>query len=183
MFSECEALEHIDIPNSVEIIGNYAFSKCINLKEIIIPDNVREIGEYAFNKCVNLKKIIISDNVRKIGNHAFYFCDAVEFVSRPNTGIEIGSLAFTFIDTLADRRISGNRLELRFPGHASEPENVPVTSKNGDNDYVADRRKERDKILEQINKLQKEKEQLRGLLAFFRRRQIDEQIRILKQKL
>ena len=48
MAFEVNSLENITIPNSVTIIGAWAFSDCKNLSNITIPKSVTEIGNYAF---------------------------------------------------------------------------------------------------------------------------------------
>lgn len=88
-------LAHIDIPNTVESIGEMAFSgarledltipksvkeikrKAFHLhhiKDLTIPGNVRTIGESAFEgtfKALTLEKLTIEEGVEDIGKHAF----------------------------------------------------------------------------------------------------------------
>lgn len=53
-FENCETLETVTIPNSVEEIGTAAFKNCINLEAAVIPDSVEEIADDAFVGCNNL---------------------------------------------------------------------------------------------------------------------------------
>ena len=46
-----------EIPNSVTIIGNYAFNSCRSLTNITIPEGVTSIGDLAFCSCSNLTSI------------------------------------------------------------------------------------------------------------------------------
>ena len=46
-----------EIPNSVTIIGNYAFFLCSSLTNITIPEGVTSIGDCAFCSCSNLTSI------------------------------------------------------------------------------------------------------------------------------
>ena len=62
------------MPDSVEIIGDYAFENCKSLISIVIGDNVGEIGIGAFSGCSSLISIIIGDNVNTIGEGAFNSC-------------------------------------------------------------------------------------------------------------
>lgn len=45
-FYECENLQTIEIPNSVELIEEYSFFGCNSLTSITIPDSVETIGNY-----------------------------------------------------------------------------------------------------------------------------------------
>lgn len=59
-FYDVEEVSSINIPNTVEYIGKYAFYNC-RLTEIAIPSSVTHIGDYAF-KCPDLKSVIL-DNI------------------------------------------------------------------------------------------------------------------------
>ena len=58
-FYDVEEVSSINIPNTVEYIGKYAFYNC-RLTEIAIPSSVTHIGDYAF-KCSELKSVILDD--------------------------------------------------------------------------------------------------------------------------
>ena len=67
----------IDIPESVRIIGAYAFSNCLNVTEIMIPDQVTMIGWDAFFGCEKATSIVIGKGVEGISEQAFAMCDSV----------------------------------------------------------------------------------------------------------
>jgi hypothetical protein len=56
-FSRCTSLEHINLPESITHISEYAFYNCKNLKSIIVPKSIETIDEYAFHGCENLELI------------------------------------------------------------------------------------------------------------------------------
>ena len=58
----CSDLTSIIIPDSVTIIGRYAFCNCTSLTDIVIPDSVTSIGQYAFLDCASLTEIIVDSN-------------------------------------------------------------------------------------------------------------------------
>lgn len=62
----------IDLPNSIEYIGEYAFSYCYNLKSITIPESVKTIGDCAFFGSNQLEDITVSSGITSIGNNALY---------------------------------------------------------------------------------------------------------------
>ena len=71
-FENCwDFLQHVTIPDSVSVIGDYAFSGCNNLTSVEIPDSVTYIGAHAFENCSSLETVILSNNLEKIGDNAF----------------------------------------------------------------------------------------------------------------
>lgn len=62
----------IELPDCVEMIGDYAFSKCCNLKEIKLPKALTYIGDHSFLGATSLERIIGGELVNHIGNSAFY---------------------------------------------------------------------------------------------------------------
>lgn len=63
-FNQCYKLEHIDIPESVKVIDERAFQNCNLLEHIEIPASVFSIEEGVFSGCKNLSSIKVSkDNL------------------------------------------------------------------------------------------------------------------------
>ena len=54
-------IKNIAIPNSVTIIGEYAFGGCSGLMSVTIPNSVTSIGGYAFAGCSGLENVTIND--------------------------------------------------------------------------------------------------------------------------
>ena len=67
------------IPESVEIINDYAFDNYDNLTSVTIGDSVTTIGEYAFSRCNNLESVTIGDSATMIESSAFSGCDKLQF--------------------------------------------------------------------------------------------------------
>ena len=59
----------MDLPNSLEAIGNEAF-KGSGLKKVIIPDKVTEIGREAFLQCKQLEEVVFPNHLVSIGKSA-----------------------------------------------------------------------------------------------------------------
>lgn len=90
-FDGCEQM-YIDnnIPDTVTVIGPYAFNNCINFKCI---DNDKEeqialnlgdisyIREHTFNNCRSLTKVNINNKINRIGHYAFAECLKLKTVS------------------------------------------------------------------------------------------------------
>lgn len=61
----------IKIPDTVEIIEEFAFYRCVNLNNITFGKSVISIGESAFADCGNFEQIIFPDSLFKISSKAF----------------------------------------------------------------------------------------------------------------
>ena len=66
MFSWCESLAEITIPENVKSIGDMSFSLCESLSDITLPESVSVIGSGAFLDCTSLKKVTIENPNCKI---------------------------------------------------------------------------------------------------------------------
>ena len=74
----------IPIPNTVNRIQNRAFKES-NLEEIEIPGTVETIGDYAFQNCKSLKKVVINKGVKKLGIYIFDGCNSLNELFLPST--------------------------------------------------------------------------------------------------
>lgn len=82
-FSECQ-ISSITLPDSLEVIEDYAFESCHNLEKVNFGNGIgiRDIGYYIMNShsyinlfydCDNLKNIVLPRQVRRIGYGAFAY--------------------------------------------------------------------------------------------------------------
>jgi len=74
-------------------IAGMAFDSCTNLSSITMPNTVSVIGDYAFYYC-NITSITLSSSLTDIGNYAFYATD-IEYINIPDTTTYIGGYAFS----------------------------------------------------------------------------------------
>lgn len=81
------------IPQSVNIISDYAFSGCMDISNMTIPLGVITIGKGAFWGC-GLTDLDIPISVTSIGERAFQQCSALKSISIPLSVKNIGSYAF-----------------------------------------------------------------------------------------
>lgn len=84
----------INIPSSVQYIGEYAFYQCAELTSVVFGENISTIGNYAFSHCVSLDDIELPENLKIIGNNAFQNCISISSIYIPSSVIEIGQWAF-----------------------------------------------------------------------------------------
>ena len=55
MFAGCESLRVVNLPETLNRIGDYAFDGCFLMKDITIPDKVDYLGENSFTNCESLE--------------------------------------------------------------------------------------------------------------------------------
>ena len=91
-FSDCTALTSIEIPASVETIGNTAFSDCSSLATVTFEkgSRLKTIGNNAYYRCSSLTSIEIPASVETIEATAFKRCSKLTTIT-----FEKGSLLKT----------------------------------------------------------------------------------------
>ena len=98
------------VPDSVTVIGDYAFAYCDSLTSITIPDSVTSIGDRAFSNCTSLTSITIGSGLTNVGHCAFDFCKSLTNVYYKGSeadwaAISIGAM---FNDKLTGANITYN---------------------------------------------------------------------------
>lgn len=89
-----KSLTSVTIPESVTVIGVYAFRGYANLTSVTIPEGVTKIGDSAFKDCKGLQSMIIPVGVAEIGYNAFEDCANLTSVALPRS---IRKIWFSFL--------------------------------------------------------------------------------------
>ncbi len=115
VFSGCKNLRQINIPSRVSHFGKRVFDGCSSLKNITIPVSLEVIKEYTFNECASLKNVTIPKNIKEIRDHAFYGCSSLNELVIPEGVILLGDNALGACKRLKEitlpqsiREIGGN---------------------------------------------------------------------------
>ena len=115
-FAGAKYLESVELPPSIETIGNGAFCESTlksisipvgNLTElgngvfgqtlirsVVLPPTIKKIGNQAFADCMDLLSVVIGEGTDEIGSGTFLNCINLETVSLPSSMRIIGDSAF-----------------------------------------------------------------------------------------
>ena len=103
-FSGCVSLSTLDLPDTVEEIGNAAFF-LNGFKSIVLPSSLRSLSDGLFKRCEQLASITFNKSLTSVGNNVFHDCGALTFVDMSNTEVEsIGMEVFYDCDKLETLR-------------------------------------------------------------------------------
>lgn len=77
----------------VEGVSKEAFAHK-RLKSIVLPDSVKVIGAFAFRYCDSLESVTMPTNLIKIDANAFQYCHSLEDIALPDTLESIDTATF-----------------------------------------------------------------------------------------
>ncbi|MBR3134374.1 MAG: leucine-rich repeat domain-containing protein [Clostridia bacterium] len=104
----CLSIEDIEIPNTIETIGQEVFSGCNKLKSIDIKENVREIGRYSFSGCSSLTEVNLPSSLKEISEGMFNRCSNLETIEIPKSVEVIRHRAFIYCENLKNVELPDN---------------------------------------------------------------------------
>ncbi len=109
-FSGATGLFTVEIPETVLLVGNYAFENCYGLNTVCFDSNTVStgteiIGEGAFSNCYGLENINFPVGLKTIGDKAFINCSAVNEIDIPYGVEAIGGEAFKNCSSLTSINI------------------------------------------------------------------------------
>ena len=105
-FQQCMSLKRIKFGQHLKTIEESCFSRCDSLMEVEIPPSVQFIGQYAFYAS-GLEDVIFHNGMQYIENNAFCSCHIHE-VQLPGSVQRIGAKAFYGVaSVLTERYIPG----------------------------------------------------------------------------
>jgi len=86
-------LRHVNIPEGLSIINEYAFIDC-GAYTYTLPSTLTNIMEGAFYQNRNLSSIQFPEALVQIAEYAFYRCSSLPYVHIPDNVLQIGRYAF-----------------------------------------------------------------------------------------
>ena len=106
-FEGCVSLRSVTIGEHVVGIGYGAFSYCSSLTSITIPAGVTKLEGWTFASCTSLASIDIPDGVTSIGDYTFYNCHSLTSITIPEGVESIEQYAFSDCYSLEAVRFEG----------------------------------------------------------------------------
>ena len=85
----------ITIPESVEIIGTYAFNRCTKLNSVTMT-SIKTVGHHAFDNCSALTAVNMNEGVETVGSYAFCNCMEIKSIIIPRSVVNLKNYAFWF---------------------------------------------------------------------------------------
>lgn len=82
-FYQCKALTTMQLPSTVETIGEYAFNTCENLTTINFPASLKSIGGSTFSGCDQLTSFTFPESLTTLGTYVLAGCDNLQMVVFP----------------------------------------------------------------------------------------------------
>lgn len=79
LFLNCTNLETLTLPESLTLIGTYAFANT-GLKSLVLPKGMQTVGSWAFYNCQLLLEVTLYADIQSIGDSAFWKCHRMQTV-------------------------------------------------------------------------------------------------------
>lgn len=76
-FSAFSCIEHITVPDSLEVLEEFALSRT-GIVEFVSPPSLRRIGGKAFFNCAHLRRVSLNEGLVSVGSNAFSGTDIRE---------------------------------------------------------------------------------------------------------
>ncbi len=106
----------VNLPETVEVIGENAFYMCSNLYSIEFNEGLQTVEDMAFIKCTNLSALYFPSTLTEIGVDSFSYCDSLTHLEIPSCVKSIGDYAFfstsSSIDKIVIHQPNGDSLTL-----------------------------------------------------------------------
>lgn len=83
-FENRTALETVILPDTVTVVGNYAFFGCTNLRSVTLNEGLLQISQEAFAETA-LEETVLPSSLRSIADDAFWGCESISLSAQKDT--------------------------------------------------------------------------------------------------
>lgn len=105
IFSECESLESVHLPDGLTEIGKESFYRCSSLSSVRFPDGLKVIQMKAFFECESLSSIRLTNELTEIHEDAFRGCESLSSIHFAEGLQVIGKRSFSSCSSLSSVRL------------------------------------------------------------------------------
>ena len=129
-FYSCKSLTSIELPSSLQTIGEVAFYDCASLQSIIIPNSITQLKTSVFHYCENLQSVTLPSSIQHIHDYVFSNCESLESIELPSSLQTIGEHAFYYCKSIQSIIIPNSitQLETRVFSHCKNLQSVILPS-------------------------------------------------------
>lgn len=100
-FGYCESVTSVEMPNSVESLGYWAFQRCKAMTRVTMSESITWIDTSCFSNCHKIKTMSLPPEIEYIAPYAFEYCKAWKGeVVLPNTLVGLGNNVFYGCDSI-----------------------------------------------------------------------------------
>ena len=127
-------IKSVKLPSTLKYLSGFGINE---LKEVDVPASVETLGDDCFSECGYLKKITLHKGLKKIGWNAFYDTD-LKSINIPSSVTEIGADAF--VDTRIKKITlpkSLKKLEIADSDFGTFPDSLKTLSISKKNKYFS----------------------------------------------
>ena len=107
-FVYASGLTDVEFPDSLKVIGEYAFAWSGIASNVVLPDSVTTVGEEAFYYCNAMTSLTLSGGMTEISGYLAASCDNLQTVIIPDSVTTIGEYAFWGCPNLVSLQMSRN---------------------------------------------------------------------------
>ena len=124
------AITSLELPNTLQYIGEESFSACSNLVSITIPEKVTTIDEFAFFMCTKLKAVDVPLKTQVICTNAFQYCPELttvtfgKYTSSNATTLTIEDGAFSSCSKLSNFALPDHTIQIGVDAFKDAPESL-----------------------------------------------------------
>ena len=120
-FSNCTALQAIQLGSKISSIGSSAFSDCRKLEGIVIPDSVKTLGNKSFENCSSMTFVKMGCGVKAIPAYTFNECSSLPTIQIPQNVANISDYVFNNCTSLKTILMDDGETELTLGSNGSSP--------------------------------------------------------------
>lgn len=111
-FRSCRKLERVELPSTLEEVGDSAFNGCLALTAVSIPEGVRRIGNYCFSSCTSLRQVSLPEGLTEMGFNAFELCSALQMIALPESLVVLEEQTFRKCTALERVKLSASMRDI-----------------------------------------------------------------------